>query len=232
MMRMRPIMWQQLAAIALAGVLLSTAGCDTVPNTSLRQRGTVAAARGDHAHAEVNFAQAVKQDPTDWRAQIGLGESLMKQARWFEAQIVLERALILRGSNPETPGIVDQIAESLFRQRKVEELNTFLAQSIEAYGTTRDYLRQGNYLAKVGDADGARVAYRKAVEFAAPDDAQPYLALVAFYELIGDRDSALMALRRAYAITPDDKHVNNRLRQYGLVPGPTVGLPADKYQLP
>ena len=43
--------------------------------------------------------------------------------------------------------------------------------------------------------------------------------------LIGDPDAAVTALRQAYGVNPDDEMVAERLRQHGLVPGPTVALP-------
>jgi tetratricopeptide (TPR) repeat protein len=94
----------------------------------------------------------------------------------------------------------------------------------ELYGGSNDFLRQANYLTKLGDMDQAKVAYQKAIHFAAQDDAEPWIAMAAFYELVGDKGNAIEALRHAHAINPANLSVADRLRHYGIVPGPAAGI--------
>ncbi len=220
-----------LLALALAALLLT--GCQSQPpNEVLRERGDWAMWRKDYAAAEAHYGYAAARIPTDWEAQYGYGRALMKQQRWLDAQLALEKALALRPQHPETAPILDQLAECLFRQGAREQLLSVLDQAVDTYHTSDDFLRLGNYLAKLGDIDAARVAYRKACHFAADDDIKPYLALVVFYEIVGDRHAAVIALRQAYNVNPNNDDVNNRLRRYGVVPGPTIGLPRDREKLP
>ena len=79
-----------------------------------------------------------------------------------------------------------------------------------------------------GDIDQAKLAYRKAAFFALPGDAEPFLTLADFYESIGDTANAVTALRHAYTVTPKDRQIHDRLRRYGIVPGPTAQLPPEK----
>lgn len=212
------------AACALAMAVLT--GCGT-PNTVLRQRGEESLARRDYPQAYQFYARAVQQDPTDHQSQIQLGRLLMRDKRWFDAMLVWQHAWALRPGAPETPMILDNLAESIFQQGDKETLYRMLQKAADDYQTSADFLRQGGYMAKIGDVDAAEVAFRKAVHFARPDDPEPYVASSAFYELIGDRARAATALRRAYAISPGDVEIRSRLRHYGIVPGPTVAMPAE-----
>lgn len=210
---------------ALSGVLLLAAGC--VPNAMLRRQGMEAFEAGDVNWADNRFSYAVRQDATDWKSQYYLGRVRIMQNRPLEAALHLEKALSLRDHDPETQDILDALAEALYMQGQPVRLHAMLKKAVYDYGTIRDYLRQGRYLAKTGDADGAKVAYRKAAKFAPAKDPEPFLEIADYYESMGDRQNTIDALRRAYAASPGSRRISARLRQYGIVPGPTVGLPPE-----
>ena len=176
----------------------------------------------------MRFEQAVEQDPTDWKSVYYLGLIRLQQGRWFTSRMLLERALVLRRDHPETADILDALAESMSRLKQIDDLHALLDQAIEDYGTSRDYMRQGRYLMELGDVDAAKLSYRKGAYFAADGDAGPFVALADFYESIGDTSGAIEALRYAFAITPKNRALQDRLRRYGIVPGPTVGLVPEK----
>jgi cytochrome c-type biogenesis protein CcmH/NrfG len=99
-----------------------------------------------------------------------------------------------------------------------------LQQAADRYGRPEDYLRQGVYLGKSGDVDGAKLAFAKAIRFAPKDDATPFIALAEFYDSLGSGADALTALRQAYYVAPDNVHIAEEIRRHGMVPGPTVAL--------
>ena len=197
-------------------------------NTLLRKQGIEAYQAEDLEVADEHFSQAIAQDPTDWKSLFYLGKIRLKQRRSLDAQLLLEKAFELRHHNSETPDILDAMAESLSRQGQAVPLTKLLERAVQDYGTSRDYARQGKYLQKLGDVDGAKLAYRKAAFFAPEGDVGPFLALADFYESISDTTNAVTALRHAYAVTPGDPRLNDRLRRYGIVPGPTTGIAPEK----
>lgn len=205
--------------------LMLLPGCQT-PNSLLRQRGFVALQQGHQQTAHDNFAQAVKQDPTDWLAQYNLGKLLLERGQPLDAQLTLGRALSLRPDHPETAGITDSLAEALYKQDRHDSLRALLAEATRTFGSSADFLRQGDYLTRIGEVDGAKLAYLKAAQFADAADARPYVRLAEFYEQIGDGTKALGAWQRAYFLAPGDAQVADKLHQYGIVPGPTVGAPS------
>ncbi len=214
-----------LGILPVAAMAAVPIGCE--PNSYLRQRGVEALHAGDTRWADERFSQAVRQDATDWKSLYYLGQIRLKQGQPLEAQMHLERALTLRPDHRQTADILDQLAEALFQQGQTANLHALVKQATQEYGTTRDYLRQAQYLAKSGDVDGAKLAYRKAGQFAQPDDATPFVSMAEFYDSINDRQNAITALRCAYGIDPRSIKLRNRLRSFGVVPGPTIALPRE-----
>ncbi len=209
--------------VILSLVVCVTVGCAT-PNYALRDKAHVSSFHGDQVSAEKYLVQAIKQDPTDWEAQYMLGGLVMEQGRLVEAEGHLERAWSLRDRHAETSDILDRLAEAIYRQDEQATLFSLLKRAAEEYKTTYDYVRQAWYLGKVGDVDNARLALRKAYEFAEVGDPLPHTAAADFYESMGDEDEAILSLRRALWVAPRDRKVAERLRGYGIVPGPTIAL--------
>ncbi|MAX22919.1 MAG: hypothetical protein CMJ19_00325 [Phycisphaeraceae bacterium] len=202
---------------------LSLFGCK-LTNPTLREKAIQAKQRGDVDRAVQLYNKALDQDDTDWRAMTYLAIIQYERQQWIEAQHSFEKVISLQPAHPKVPIWLDRVAECLFQQGRAQALRDTLLNANEQYGTSHDFLRQANYLTKLGDMDQAHVAYRKAVHFADKNDADPWIAMAAFYELIGDKANAIDALRHAHAIDPENLSVADRLRHYGIVPGPTAGV--------
>ena len=218
----------------LSGVLLTgtaaLAGCQT--SIMLRDQGQEALAQGNYQVAQEQFQRAIEKNATSYLTHYYLGLSYLKARRPLDAQLAFERARTLASSTSEKfEAILDGIAESLYQQKQYDNLHQFLEKSAGYYGETDDYLRQARYLVKTGDLDAARVAFRKAAYFAPSGDARPYLALAEFYESLNDVPRAVEALRYAYHVNPQNPEIADRLRRFGIVPGPTVAAEPPKPEL-
>lgn len=212
-------------AAALLGVSvclpLLLSGCQTAAN--LREEGRLALNRGQNELALEKTAWAVEKDPSSAWSQYQLGRVYLALHRDFEAQYALEKAHALRPDDKVlTPKVLDALAEALFRQERMANLFAFIDKQVATYHTTHDYLRQGEYLAKAGDPDAARLAFRKAAYFADADDPEPYLVIADFYSSIGDQPNAVTALRYANYVDPGNLDAAERLRRFDIVPGPTI----------
>jgi len=208
--------------LAALGICLF-AGCAT-PNSVLLERADVAMADGQPMRAEAFLARAMAQDATDWRVHYRVGELRLENQRPLDAQINFEQALALRPDHPESGQIIEKLAQALLMQGKYDAMGKLLADRAAQTGDKEDYLRQGRFLAQIGDVDAALLAYRKALAVAAPDDPEPNLVIASLYESIGDEANALLHLRYAYYRQPDNPAIADDLRRYGIVPGPTAAL--------
>jgi len=209
-----------LGAILCLPLLLT--GCQKTA-ANLREDGRLALNRGHTDTALDLTLQAVEIDPGSPWTQYQLGLVYLELDKPLEAQYALEKALALRPDDKAfTPKTLDALAESLYRQDRIPNLLEFLDKQVETYASTRDYLRQGEYLAKSGDPDAARLAYRKAAYFADVDDPEPYIAIADFYTSIGDQPNAVTSLHYANYVDPGNRDAAERLRRFDIVPGPTI----------
>ncbi len=217
----RALFTSALLCATLCLPLLLT-GCQKTA-ANLREDGRLALNRGQTDTALDLTQQAVDIDPGSPWSQYQLGVVYLELDKPLQAQYALEKALALRPDDKEfTPKTLDALAESLYRQDRLPNLLEFLDKQVKTYATTRDYLRQGEYLAKSGDPDAARLAYRKAAYFADTDDPEPYIAIADFYASIGDQPNAVTALHYANYVDPGNRAAAARLRRFDIVPGPTI----------
>lgn len=202
--------------------LLPVTGCETAPY--LRQRGIEAYDDARYERAEQLFGKSVDIDPGAWKGHMYLGLANLQRDQFIEAQHELELALTMNPDTDRSPEILDALAAAIYGQGNAAALHALLDQACSNYGTTHDYLRQARFLIQLGDLDNARIALGKAASFAAPSDPEAQLAIADFYESVGNTEKVIHALRRALYIDPDNQHIQQRLRGYGVIPGPTAAL--------
>lgn len=209
-----------MAAVLGLGVMLFAVGCFNPPGERFRSRKAMAA--GDYSQAEQRLIACLDYNPADWEAHYLLGEVYLKQDRAVEAQSELEQALAVQDRDKsDTPKILDALAESLYQQKRYEQLYLFLDEQISRYEGWEDYARKARFLAKANDIDGAALAYRQAAYFSRNEDASIYVEIADFYEGIGDYNKAIQSLKWAYFIDDERKDVPAAFRRMGVVPGPT-----------
>lgn len=225
--------WLPCAAVLLAAWLAVACTLKT-PNSVLDERARIAIEAGKFDAAQFLLDRALWQDKTDAVAYYYLGRLRLEQNRPMDAQLAIEKALAIEPHSPINSQMLDALAESLYRQGKTPQLANVLASATRDYGRASDFIRQGEYLAKAGDQDGAALAFNKAAAVADPEDPSPYLAMYRFYDSVGNGAKAVEALKYAYYFRPEDPDLAAALRRYGVVPGPTVAIkpPSPSRQLP
>lgn len=209
---------------AVLAVLLAIGCTMKTPNSVIDERARIAIEAGKFEAAQFLLDRALWQDKTDAVAYYYLGRLRLEQNRPMDAQLAFEKAIAIEPYSPMNSQMLDGLAESLYRQNKTPQLASVLASATRDYGRASDFIRQGEYLGKAGDQDGAVLAFNKAAAVAAPDDAGPYLAMYRFYDSVGNGAKALEALKYAYYFRPGDPDLAAALRRYGVVPGPTVAV--------
>ncbi|QDU34438.1 Tetratricopeptide repeat protein [Poriferisphaera corsica] len=220
----------KLSPIFVLLLTLSILGCSLPPNNyEMRNEARLAAYHGELEQARDLYAAAAENEPNDALAQYELGKINLKLGKPEQAQFAFEKAYTIKREDKElAPKILDGIAESLFQQDRIENLTAFLARQADYYGKPRDYIRQAKYLTKSGAVDEAIIAYKKAAHFAPAEDPTPYLAIADFYESLNDVENTITSLRYAYYINPKHFGLADKLRSYGIVPGPTIKLEPPK----
>ncbi|QDU70425.1 tetratricopeptide repeat protein [Mucisphaera calidilacus] len=211
------------AALTLAALTLLAAGCVTA--TMHREKGQTAQARGEYAAAIDHYRACLDKEPLDHRARLYLGECLLNEGQYREAQFELEKVVAARRHDTTLANrALDRLAEALYKQDRPIDLYDLLETTTAEDPSVRSYLRQADYMIKLGDHDLAAVAFQKAANFAQPDDPEPYLAAARFFESINDNVHAARNLRYAAYVDPDHPDIDPAFRRLGIVPGPTLPL--------
>jgi len=219
MTRIVALLGRGRSILLLAG-MLAMAGCGgTVGQFVLHDQARYALKQGDYEVARERYERLADREPESGQYQYGLGKASLETGRLNDAGNALDRAWALKpGDRNLTPRILDNLAEAYYQKEDYEGLRRFLREQNRQYGNSASFLRQAEYLSRIGDADGARVAYRKAARVADEDNPRPYLAMAAFYRSVNDRQNARRALQYAYHVAPHDRQVQQELEKAGLQP--------------
>lgn len=212
------------ARTALAVFCLFSFGCLTPELLNERAERQLADGRLVAAEESLNLAE--EKRPSNWKTQFLMGELRLRQGRPLDAQVAFERSWSMRAIHPETPEILDRLAEAKLAQGPDAErkLRTFLTEMTGQYGTPYDFVRKGVFLMRLNDADGALTAFNQARAMGGNEDIRLHLALASFYRQIGDQRLETLSLRHALFLEPQNEDVAGRLRELGVVPGPSAEL--------
>lgn len=214
-----------ITSILLGIVLLGITGCSPHPTTAtVREQASDALWAERYGEAETLYGELAERFPQDWRVQYGFGVSAMHTGNLSEARQALEIAHTLRPANRD---IAVDLAEVMFLQDDRNGLFLFLHDRAQSRSDSRDWLLLAEYSLMTEDPDSARECIEKAMVVDDASSAGTWLEAATLSERMGDLDSAMMYLRTAYTIEPDNTVVQDRLRAHGLVPGPTLAMPND-----
>jgi tetratricopeptide (TPR) repeat protein len=227
---MRPTRMNRVGLVGLflaAGLTAGLTGCGLSTERTLYE-GQMAYDDKNYELAEQKVSQVLSEDDTDWKALLYMGKIRLAQGRSAEAIVPLQKSLGLVEDEPDNAALVlDALAEAYLQQKQYNTLASMLQHQVNERGELRDYLRQAKYLGKMGDSDSAVLAYRKAIRFAGPRNDAAYLALADYLGSVGETDKEILALRKALYISPGKKSTADRLRKFGIVPGPAAAVRPD-----
>lgn len=212
---------------AVLVILMSVAstGCEPQQTTTtMRTRAHDAMWQGRWDDAEALYTELAKRYPQDWRVQFGLGSSAMHTNDLSLARQSLEIAHTLRPQNRE---IALELAEVMYLQDDRNGLFQFLRDRAEARNDSRDWLLLAEYSLMTDDPDSARTCLDQAVVVDDASSSEIYIEAATLSERMGDLDSAIQYLNTAYTIEPSNTNVQERLRAFGVVPGPTLAMPTN-----
>lgn len=214
-----------LANAALAGSLLLATGCSDalIYAKETRAQGMALYNDGNYGDAAATFANATRQDPRDYKSYYFMGAS-------YEAQRAYQQAISsYRTCLDVMPLTLEGKSNISFRYHTIDSLATAISKSatnseeavnLEQKCKAKSSIEDEWLLAKVyrysGDADAAIDAYNKAV-LIAPDNFTIAKEAGLYAEELGQNNRATFALKKAFAVNPDDPQVNDGLRKLGVV---------------
>jgi tetratricopeptide (TPR) repeat protein len=212
---------QLFVAAALAALLITT-GCSNQRSLPiLREQGNEAYDEGDLVKARDDFTEYVDRKPYDARARYDLGRTFLALGQPSDAA---KQLWVAHDVDPDRELYLDALAEAKLLAGQNEELVVLLRTIARDRGRIGDYIRLGEYTARMGDPDEAITALLTAAELDRGQSVEPQMALARFYVGVQDTEAAIRRARMALWIDPLNDDAKVFLRGLGEVPGPSIAL--------
>jgi len=216
---------KMLVLSTAAAMVFLASGCNSQrPLPMIRELGDRAFSRGQYETARVEYKEYVDRKPGEARVQLMYARTLLALK---QPAMAVEHASVAFDQLPDDDQAIETKAQALFESGRTDEMYKFLRGMADGRGQVGDFIRLGQYTAKLGDADGADHALKTAAKLDAGKTLAPQMALANFYTSIGDTAAAKRRLRMALYIDPANPEVAKRLRDMGEIPGPSLALPPE-----
>ena len=216
----------RLATVALiSSFLWLPGGCETlpdVPTVTLQRDGDHEFEWGRYEAASAYYQQILDREPGDGRALEMNGRCLLALGRPAEAASAFSLAVAREPGDRE---LLLLLARARFEAGQYDDafdlVRTWAIDNNDAtaWYTLADFARRSN------DPDTAREAVLRSIEIDPESSAAPYVLAAEIEMDLGESTAALRRLRQAYGIEPGNVEIEERLRAYGEIPGPTLVLP-------
>jgi tetratricopeptide (TPR) repeat protein len=209
-------------------LLLCVGGCTNQrPLHIVKDNAEFAADHGNFEVAKTDYQEFIRRRPEDVEMRYGYARVLIDSGEPKEAINELTTCLDVY---PMNDTYLDALAEAMYKAGERESLTALLARNASERGRVTDFLRQGVYAAKMGNADEAQQAFKTAAKLDGGKTVAPQRALADFYGSLGDRTKQVKHLRMAYFIEPTNVETIKEVRRIGEIPGPSFALRPEDFQ--
>ena len=141
-----------LATIALSG------GCGAQrPLHIVKRDGDAAYKSGDYAKAQADYGEYVNRKPEAHQLRYDLARAYVADGR---ARSAIEELTIALDVSPLNDDYLDLQAKAMFEADERDALTTLLRRNASERGRVSDFIRLGEYSARLGNADEALVGAR------------------------------------------------------------------------
>lgn len=172
--------------------------------------------------AEHEYAEVADRAPYKAQARLRYGKALLGAGKPAQAREQLEKAYTLM---PKSEEVIENLAEAMAQSRDMEGAVRLLRTIAEDGKRPSDWLRLGRFLLRTNDSDAAETAFLTAARGDRGQSLEPQWALALFYKSIGNDKAAIERLRMCQYVDPQNSKVQDMIRSYGEIPGPTFAKP-------
>ncbi|MCA9304315.1 MAG: hypothetical protein KC996_09350 [Phycisphaerales bacterium] len=217
-----------LALTMLLAALIIAPGCSTarkVKTTLAANEALVAAGAaedaGDLEKAYELWGDYVEMRPHEANGEYRLGRIENALGKHRDAANHLRIAHDLKPGNID---YIEELAVALINSDQQDELLSLLHATANEGEEGSGYLRLARYAAQAGMMDEAHEALMTAVALHGTTSPAPHLAMADFARETGDSEGEVLALRHALWFDPADTGILARIRELGVIPGPSLAL--------
>lgn len=208
--------------MVVVGLTACTSGPNRRPLGVLHAEGNSALAAGDTETAILKYREYSQRAPGDADARYRLGKALLDAGEITAAR---EELAVAHRQRPDSLEFVETYARAILQADEPAAMYAVLQENARRRADDEGYLLLGRLSAEAGYVDEAARALRTAAVIGDPRDERAHRELARLYRQLGDNDREIERLRNVLYLMPSDGEASARLRELGLVPGPSLALP-------
>lgn len=221
-------MTRQAASILAAALLLLTA-CQpakkvkqTLALSEIQNQAGYAEQIGDDAKAIELWNEYIERRPHEAMAQFRLGQVLLRNAQPTAAA---DHLWIAHDLKPARIDYLETLAEALHQSGERDTMFQLLRDTIDEGGLAAGHMRLAKFATRAGLVDEAEESLRIAAAIVGDKSDEPYRMLADLARQTGDTDAEIEAWRTILWFNSSDTTANARLKELGVIPGPSLALP-------
>lgn len=216
---------RHLIPMLLVAAVIAT-GCQsagkvkrTLALNEIQNHAGHAEAQGDDARALELWTEYVDRRPHEAMARHRLGLVLMRTGNPSAASEHLWVAHDLRPANTE---YLEALSESLHQSGQRDTLFQLLRNTMNEGGLAAGHMRYATFAIRNGLVDEAEESIRVAAALEGTNSDKPYRMLADLARQTGDAEREIEAWRTVLWFNVTDAEANQRLRELGVIPGPSL----------
>lgn len=188
----------------------------------LQNHAGFAESQGDDARAIELWTEFVERRPHDAMARYRLGSVLLRTG---DPQGASEHLWVAHDLKPGRIDYLETLAESLHQSGQRDTLFQLLRDTRNEGGLAEGHMRYATYAKRTGLIDEAEESLRIAVALEGTRSDKPHRMLAALARQTGDEEAEIDAWRTVLWFNTADPEANQRLRDLGVIPGPSLARP-------
>lgn len=219
---MRPMIPLLFVALLLAGCQPAAKVRRTLALNELQNHAGYAEEQGDDAKALELWREYVDRRPHEAMARYRLGQVLLRNGQADEAS---EHFRVAHDLKPGRLDYLEALAESLHQSGQREAMFQLLRDTMNEGGLAAGHMRYARFALRSGLVDEAEESLRIAAAVEGTQSDAPHRMLAELARQTGDADAEIEAWRTVLWFDATDAEANARLRDLGVIPGPSLATP-------
>lgn len=211
-----------VSLLLAGGCQPATRSAKTTPLNELSRQADYAELQGNDARAMELWGEFVERRPHEPMARHRYGLLLMRNGDPLAA---VEHIRVARDLRPARIEYLESLLEALHLAGEKDELFQLLRDSMNEGGLAEGRMRYATYAMRSGLADEAEESLRIAAALEGTRSVRPYQLMADLARQTGDKEREVEALRTVLWFNVSDPATNQRLRELGVIPGPSLATP-------
>lgn len=211
-----------VSLLLVGGCQPATRSAKTTPLNELQREASYAELQGNDARAMELWGEFVERRPHEPLARHRYGLLLMRAGDPLSAA---EHFRVARDLRPARIEYLESLLEALHQAGEKDELFQLLRDTMGEGGLAEGRMRYANYAMRSGLADEAEESLRIAAALVGTTSVRPYQMMADLARQTGDTEREIEALQTVLWFNVSDPATNQRLRELGVIAGPSLATP-------